>query len=155
VGRKTTRDIEVRISITSVMERHLDGSAIEKAIAAVLGVLGLLPNVETIWEMTKLSWMIDYIFRTDKLFRALGLYGISPVRPVVLSECCSISVKQKLTIEQIGCVYENIRGSRISEYNTYERALGTYPLESLLSYGTYPDLKEAALAAAVAKQLLS
>lgn len=157
------RSLEIKPVITCRYYSTFTGSSIEQALAAALAMVGMLPNIESLWEMTRLSWLVDYFFRVDKLLRRCGLFSMSAKQSVILNQSSSMHFvwTTKATWPDAPCCM-GMCISREDEY--YERTIDAQPLtpgfnntalEGLLSYITYPDLKEAGLAASVASQLIS
>lgn len=73
----------------------LRGSRAEKAVYIVLSQVGLFPDLSTVWELKRLSWLIDYFVRTEHLIIAAErACGLGFTEPFIYRECVSLRVEQ-------------------------------------------------------------
>lgn len=123
---KTTHSkIKGKIIYTQVVTNNLRGSAIEKVALTILGQFGMLPSIDTLWELTRLSWLVDYFARVDILLCKLeSLLGLGPKDVIV--ERSSLSLK--FTEEQMiyGTCFRRGQGlspSAVVQHEYYERVV--------------------------------
>lgn len=96
--KKIERSIEGSLTITVNYNNRLKGSNTEKIVYSILSQLGLMPDVMSIWEITKLSWFLDYFVRLQSYFirMAVGL-DLGMQSPIVLRQSISLKYTEKVT----------------------------------------------------------
>lgn len=92
-------DVSGYLSITSVVTNKLTGSNIEKLIAVLLGQLGMMPSLGSMWELVHLSWLIDYFYSTSTFIRkAERALQLGPNIPVVEDTTIGLYIEQQSTV---------------------------------------------------------
>lgn len=120
-------DIEVELCATAHFRNELVGTKIEKLFAVLMQQVGVLPSLDSMWELTKLSWLIDYFFATEKILgrleRATSHCGF--VRPIVMDSCVSLHITRRSRSEsRCGAVGSFVGAIQDSTNEHYERMSG-------------------------------
>jgi len=137
-----TGEWEVTICITSHYTCSLRGSQFEAALAMLLGQLGMMPSLDSFWELTRLSWLVDYFFRTNLLLNKVERLGdLGNKRVFIHDSCVSLKIKRTAVVEGFdGYTGINATGAYNKVVDTYyERVVADgHDLAKLCSMFTTP-----------------
>lgn len=110
----------------------LDGTKLEKLVALLLRQLEMVPTPDTIWELTPLSWLVDYFVNTSKFISKFTDYmgSMAGVTPIVYNSSISLKIR-RVTTANGGCPRT---GAEVGVFNTttteyYERLVGKRGVE--------------------------
>jgi hypothetical protein len=156
---KVKRSVEGMLCITSNFTNSLVGSDVEQIGYALLSQMRLVPDLRSIWEMTKLSWALDYFVRLNSYFvRHSVKLGLGFQHPVVSRQCISLKVMREAQRFGEACP----RQTWIYNYGPvrqkhYERIVGVSPIEftDLVRFVRSPSFNQGVNAAALALQMLT
>lgn len=153
------RTVDVTISCNVVFKNTLRGSPAERAVYTVLSQLGLMPDLTSIWDMTKFSWLFDYFVRTQQFISRIGPgLGLGLQAPLVYNSDISLKIVQTLEGRSTSpCVRLRASQPLQSEYHShYERLVNTdaRSLASTISLFRSPSLGQATNATALLLQSL-
>ena len=152
-------DVEVAVNCSVHFANLMKGTKMEKVVAAVLLQCGIMPSLDSFWELTHLSWLIDYFFATEKLIGRMerGSDHLGFVQALVYDSCISLKIMREYT-----CVNPCVRlggliGSSTKIKDTYyERITGDgHDLLSAVNWVRKPEGKPLQNAVAFLLQTLS
>jgi hypothetical protein len=135
-------DIEVAVNVSVHFRNLLSGTRIEKLLAVLLHAGGVMPSLDSYWELTRLSWLIDYFFATEKLIGRLEKHTshIGAIQPVIFDSCVSLKITRCTTIDNV-CRRLSARNGAIQKVTDtyYERLSGDgHDLLSLVRWVRMP-----------------
>lgn len=145
--------IRGKIGIVADIENQLLGGSFEKAVEVLLIQLGMFPSVESLWELTRLSWLLDYFFRTPVLLaKAEKFAGLGPIKPVVENFTLSFSFTED--VEIYNDCWRNgfaMGPGSVIYHRHYERMTGdVQPLEFIIQMLRRPNTDQTITAVAYA-----
>ena len=92
-----TEDVRVQITATTKRRSTFDGSRLEKLIVILMRQFAVTPTLDVLWELTPLSWLVDYIFNTQRLISKFN--GLSEsyagITPIIFQTAVSLSIESE------------------------------------------------------------
>jgi hypothetical protein len=117
-------DYEVIVAAATLQRPQLQGSKFERIFATLLRLTGTVPTPEVVWELTPLSWLVDYFINLDRLFATLNslVNGVAGNVPVIYDTSISLDIKRKFSYASNCPRWASQKGPRIEgESSHYER----------------------------------
>lgn len=121
-------DVEVTLTINVDFRNTFRGSTTEVLSYLLLSQLGLMPDLTSIWNATKYTWIVDYFLRTQGLRTKLSRNLDSGLQaPIITNSSVSYKVIQNLkNWHDIGCErYYKHNPKQNVTVEHYERLVGT------------------------------
>jgi hypothetical protein len=118
-------------------------------IMPVLNAFNLVPNLSTAWEMFPFSFVVDWVFNTEKLLSACDYQDPHDVQVDIIDLCVTEKIFQTDTVEislpcfsESGTVYESV-------VSHFKRTTGTDALYSRIPWIKIPTFMQFTLGAAL------
>jgi hypothetical protein len=148
---------EVELTCVADFTNVIKGTTVEQVVYSLLSAFGLMPDIMSIWEMTKLSWAVDYFVRLNHIFtRFAGVGGFGFHEPIIHQTSVGLKITSTVTENLNKCPVYSIYNLGSVKEVYYERLAGVSPfdLTSLVRLIRAPSFNQGVNAAALLTQLL-
>lgn len=154
LATKYTRHTKARLGVT-VKYRYGLPPAINNlfgGLGNMLVSMGINPSLDSAWELVPFSFVVDWVFNTDKLFRKLGVDQLGFDAQVEILDMCVV-LEHMYTRSfglQMSCfgISQVVKRDRI---NTFARWVGPDALESFLPWLQLPSFMQLLLGASLTR----
>lgn len=142
-----------RIGVTMKYKYHFPKYASEVIgdVMGALGALGLVPSWDDLWELVPFSFVVDWVFNTDRILdRWRGLVDPHDVEIELVDICTTIAVEveERWAVSGLQCLQSG--DFSICKYKMFQRQVGSDSLSSRLPWVMLPTSWQMALGAALA-----
>jgi hypothetical protein len=124
----------VAITACTDFRPQLNGSIVEKLLAILLRQVNMVPTPEVLWELTPLSWLVDYFIHTDKILGKLmfSTKSMAGVEPVIINSSVGLKIIRKTDhIDYCPRLYGHLGGRGRLTTSHYERLAGVHGTDLL------------------------
>jgi hypothetical protein len=150
----------VTLTASADFTNQFTGSTVEQIAWSLLSYFGAMPDITSIWEMTKLSWFVDYFVRLSHLMQKFSAHaGVGVfLNPIVHRTSVGLKIESETRDYDLHCpnTYTQFEYGIMRE-TYYERIAGLSPMQltNLIRLVRSPSMNQGVNAIALLTQLLT